>query len=363
MRPHGRYARVDPQNPEAFAQCDRCGFWYNLRDLVWQDQWAGTKLYRTGALVCRTGNRCYDKPQEQLRTIILPPDPRPVLNARVPNFLYEEQTARILEYNAASLPPWGAGPQILRALQDGETVRLLEFSSEDNIGRITDQSSVVSYTDLVGTEIMEIALSTGSQASPADGRLTNLAEFLVAPSGVEVMELIATGRGAPDGTTENATFVPLDGRLTSMQLFTANLAGTEVMELVMPNNSQTGQNYQITTALLAAFFSAYPYINTTIVVAGATLVNPFNIPTNTTRLLVNKTIASDSYLLAPLAASMLTPFPILIKDLAGNASTHPITISFSGGELCDGLSTLSLVNDYGWLTINPVPGGSAWYQS
>lgn len=87
MRPHGKFAVVDASNPEAFAQCDRCGQWYNRSDLVWQDQWSGTHLYNIGQLVCR--RVCYDKPQEQLRTIILPPDPPPVINARPPNFTYE----------------------------------------------------------------------------------------------------------------------------------------------------------------------------------------------------------------------------------------------------------------------------------
>ena len=73
MRPHGKYARVNPQNPENFAQCDRCGFWRNGSDLVWQDEWSGTHLYNIRILVC--SDRCYDRPQEQLRTIILPPDP------------------------------------------------------------------------------------------------------------------------------------------------------------------------------------------------------------------------------------------------------------------------------------------------
>lgn len=87
-RPHGKYAAVDASNPEAFAECDRCGFWYNRSKLTWQNQWAGTHVYNTGQLVCY--DRCYDKPNEQLRTIILPPDPPPVINARPPNFVYEE---------------------------------------------------------------------------------------------------------------------------------------------------------------------------------------------------------------------------------------------------------------------------------
>lgn len=127
MRPHGKYARVDPQDPEAFGQCERCGFWRNQSDLVWQVEWAGTHLYNTGTLVC--SDRCFDTPQEQLRTIILPPDPLPVLNARVPNFAYEEQTVRITQYAGPKEPPYGAGPQMIRCLQNGTIPRILQYST------------------------------------------------------------------------------------------------------------------------------------------------------------------------------------------------------------------------------------------
>lgn len=125
MRPHGKYARVDPGNPEHFSQCERCGFWRNGSDLAPQMQWAGNHLFNTGSLVCI--DRCLDIPNEQLRTIILPtPDPPPVLNARVPNFAYEEQTVRITQYGLNN-PPWGAGPQMIRCLQNGEVPRILQY--------------------------------------------------------------------------------------------------------------------------------------------------------------------------------------------------------------------------------------------
>ena len=126
-RPQGKFVRVDPSNPSAAAQCDRCGHWYNMRDLTWQIQWSGTKLYNTQILVCTTGNRCFDVPQEQLRTIILPPDPAPVLNARVPYFDYEEQTPRITQYSGPNEPPYGAGPAKIRCLQDGNIPRVLQY--------------------------------------------------------------------------------------------------------------------------------------------------------------------------------------------------------------------------------------------
>lgn len=88
-RPHGKFAVVDPTDPVAFAQCDRCGKWRNQPDLVWQLAWAGQHLYDIQTLVCK--DTCYDKPNEQLRTIVLPPDPPPVIDARPPNLEYEEE--------------------------------------------------------------------------------------------------------------------------------------------------------------------------------------------------------------------------------------------------------------------------------
>lgn len=45
--------------------------------------WAGTTLINKQLLVCRP---CYDRPQEQLRAIVLPADPVPIRNPRPQNF-------------------------------------------------------------------------------------------------------------------------------------------------------------------------------------------------------------------------------------------------------------------------------------
>ena len=127
--PQSKYARVDTQNPEGWAICDRCGFLYNRSDLTWQYEWAGNSLYSKGILVCTTGNNCYDVPQEQLRTIILPPDPPPITNARTPFYAFEEYMSMQLQYGAAKLPPWGAGPNWELANQNGEVVLSLEYNN------------------------------------------------------------------------------------------------------------------------------------------------------------------------------------------------------------------------------------------
>jgi hypothetical protein len=357
--PKPKFARVNPRNPEAWARCDRCGFWFQSKDLAFQYEWAGVHLYNTGALVCTTGNRCYDKPFEQLRTIILPPDPPPILNARTEYFAYDEQTVRILEYNALQNPPWGAGPQTIRALQNGQTERLLEFSlsTQGILGRITDLTQFTG--SLAGSEILELATTSGTPNTPVDGRLTSLPGFGGTPTGLEVMELIATGRGNSTDTIENADYIPLDGQITSLQQFLIFLAGTEVMEMVTPNNSQTGQNYQVTTAILAAFFSSYPFINPTQVAQGST----YNVKTTDTRILIKSGIAAVTSIVFPLAATMFAPYPVLVKDWIGDAFANNINITFSGGELCDGESEVQLTDNYAWVTLNPNPGGGGWYLS
>ena len=97
-RPHG-HARVSTRNPEAFAVCQRCGFWYNLVDLRWQYYFNGPQLFNSRLLVCK---KCDDKPNEQLKTIILPPDPVAVQNARTEPFSYDEAgpTQSLIAQNA-----------------------------------------------------------------------------------------------------------------------------------------------------------------------------------------------------------------------------------------------------------------------
>lgn len=85
---HGR-AKVSPSSPSAFGVCDRCSIWYNLADLKWQFEYAGTRLQNQRLLVCV---RCLDDPQPQLKARILPPDPVPVMNARPEQFFIDENT-------------------------------------------------------------------------------------------------------------------------------------------------------------------------------------------------------------------------------------------------------------------------------
>lgn len=87
MRPHPRRARTNAQHPRAWATSDRGGWIGNQENLQWQYQWAGTQLINTRIL-------CYpdelDVPQRQLGSIILPPDPVSIPNARIEPYPIDE---------------------------------------------------------------------------------------------------------------------------------------------------------------------------------------------------------------------------------------------------------------------------------
>lgn len=93
-------ARISSQNPQAAAVCDRCGHVYNHVDLSWQYDWAGASLINKRILVCDT---CTDTPQQQLRTIVLPADPPPIMNARPEDFVNASTNFRATMQNSTNL--------------------------------------------------------------------------------------------------------------------------------------------------------------------------------------------------------------------------------------------------------------------
>jgi hypothetical protein len=64
---------------------------YNHYELQWQFDYRGAALLNTRILVCET---CLDVPQNQLRNIIIPADPTPIMNARVQDYVTAETNNR-----------------------------------------------------------------------------------------------------------------------------------------------------------------------------------------------------------------------------------------------------------------------------
>lgn len=105
-RPHPRMARTDPSSPRGWATCVRCGFIGNLENFNWQFEYAGLALYNTKLLVCTP---CLDVPQRQLGSVILPPDPPGLLNARPEAYPSDEYWSRLLQNGAPRYLQTAAG--------------------------------------------------------------------------------------------------------------------------------------------------------------------------------------------------------------------------------------------------------------
>ena len=129
-------ARTSARNPQAFAICDRCAIWYNHVNLRFQYDWAGASLINKRILVCNT---CYDEPQQQLRAIIIPADPTPIINPRVEPYAWDEIDRRQLSgYNTTN-------QQTGIPVQQGDTrVTTIDGDIPDRT-RVTQQTGEAPY--------------------------------------------------------------------------------------------------------------------------------------------------------------------------------------------------------------------------
>lgn len=154
--------------------------------------------------------------------------------------------------------------------------------------------------------------------------------------------------------TGNPLFVFAGGQMTDLPPFTlTDFVGSELMEIVSPADPADALNYAITTLQLAFLLGAFVYQPTEVVVGTV-----YNVLPSDTRILVKKTIGSATSIVFGL--SQAQPLPVLVKDLKGDADVNPITITFTGGQLADGLSTVTINTPYGGYWINPLAEGG-WY--
>jgi hypothetical protein len=101
-------------------------------NLRWQYDWRGASLQNIRLLVCNT---CYDNPQEQLRAIVVPADPVPIVNPRVQDFVTAEQNTRTT-FGSNTIDPTTGIPVIngdTRITQD-ESIRVTQQTGEPTGG-------------------------------------------------------------------------------------------------------------------------------------------------------------------------------------------------------------------------------------
>jgi len=138
-------ARTSTRSPRAFGVCDRCSLWYNHHNLKWQYDWAGASLINKRILVCDT---CYDTAQNQLRAIVLPADPIPIINPRTEPYLWDSTDYRqVSGYNTID-------PSTGLPVQRGD----VRVTSDDDVPtvdkRVTQQTGAPpgSNNELPGTD-------------------------------------------------------------------------------------------------------------------------------------------------------------------------------------------------------------------
>lgn len=135
MRPTSRF-QVNSDAPRARGVCEFCGQQWQQSALVWQFEWIGPRLQNQRKLVCPP---CNDVPQQQKRTIVLPPDPTPIQNARPENYVSDDNPLSAIGVSANfALPQYGSrignltGAGGINAAFDGNSIKQA-FQSATNV--------------------------------------------------------------------------------------------------------------------------------------------------------------------------------------------------------------------------------------
>lgn len=135
----------------------------------------------------------------------------------------------------------------------------------------------------------------------------------------------------------------------------AGLLGTAIVPTQDPGS---GLFYATTVAAIAALAAAPTSTSRVVTVAPGGIITAL---ASDGDLLINLTIPA-AVTVNLVNASTITG-QIFIKDLAGNASTFPITIAPVGGQTIDGsTSSIRIASDGGAVTLRPIPALTGYYQ-
>ena len=120
-RPHPRGTTRNPADGP-WTACDDCGFLYSQNRMAFQyDFYGGTVPQNSGFLKCPT---CMDDLAYQFKLLILPPDPKPIMNTRPENYFVDETDFRVTQEDE------------VRVTEDGEDRVIIERLGGD--GNVDD---------------------------------------------------------------------------------------------------------------------------------------------------------------------------------------------------------------------------------
>lgn len=159
------HASIDKYHPRPLGVCDRCGFVYNRDKLYWQYTMVGVQSLNLRVLVCR---KCMDKPQEQLRTIIIPPDPVAIMNPRPGEF-----SGMVISSNPDAFDTIVPSPLVLQSSTDGTT------HIGDRSPIVTESSSLLIVTEVMVTPNPDPNYMGTSGNKGRDGGYTRMSSTMV----------------------------------------------------------------------------------------------------------------------------------------------------------------------------------------
>lgn len=261
-------ARINPLSPEALGICGKCGFQYNLVDLRYQQRWAGAQLITTQLRVC---NRCWDDPNEQFRSIRIPPDPVSVDDPRPEDF-------SALEKNFLNITRYIGWPYMFGLNQSKMTAELdhrpgIRDADFDVVSQMNVDFQYDAVLNPAFSDVSDVSATLQRDAvlDPAFSDTSDMSAVLeqVTPSGVSVSlehsyNFLSTGSdtetSAPLGTaaSDRLIFVVLSGlNATSLDavdsMTIGGVSATLDVERVRPQDADPGTSY-----FSAIFWAAVP---------------------------------------------------------------------------------------------------------
>jgi hypothetical protein len=190
--------------------------WYNHHRLQWQYDWAGASLINKRILVCNT---CYDQPQNQLRAIVVPADPNPIINPRTEPYAYDSSNTRqVSGYNttnaATGIPVQGGD---IRVTSSGGVQ-----TSDPRVTQMTGEGSV-GTNQLPGTDPNAVTYRTITNAANNGSGLIRLT---VATTNGLITNQQVTVREVEGATSANGNWTITVVNTTQIDLQSSSFSGS-----------------------------------------------------------------------------------------------------------------------------------------
>ncbi len=219
-----KLAEVNPDNPNMWARCDRCGFITNSNKMVFQWDYRGTPSpINTRILTCGRPT-CLDEPQIQNSPIILSPDPEPVFNARP--YPYEISEASFLLTEDGSVITTEDGTYLETGIPDPSSnaaTAHLQCSILAHLGSVA-----VCYLDIFNGNPSSGGVSVLSSITGSSVR-TNIASSLTTVAGI-AQNLATITIASESEATVNTNYVGI---------YSASISGALLMSGVCSVRGQT----------------------------------------------------------------------------------------------------------------------------